>query len=111
MTDRKTLALLPSLTQLTAEQFRPFAVVPAETEWLANLGNKGTRRVYEPVIRDLMRFTGIATSQEFRTVTRAPMCSRGAMISTAGNSPLRLSATISRGMGGVGSCIMHASEE
>lgn len=64
---------LPALTptQLTAAQFKTLAVVPPEHEWFANLGNKGTRRVYEPVIRDFMRFVGITTPQEFRSVTRA----------------------------------------
>lgn len=59
------------VTQLTAAQFRTLAAVPPEHEWFANLGNNGTRRVYEPVIRDFMRFTGITTPQEFRSVTRA----------------------------------------
>ena len=71
MPDFKTLLPAPSPTQLTAEQFRTLAAVPAENEWFTNLGNKGTRRVYQPVIRDFMRFTGITTPQEFRTVTRA----------------------------------------
>lgn len=62
---------VPSPNQLTAEQFRILAAVPPENEWFANLGNTGTRRVYEPVIRDFMRFTGITTPQEFRRVTRA----------------------------------------
>lgn len=71
MTPDNSLIPLPSPTQLTAEQFRTLAAVPPEIEWFANLGNKGTRRVYEPVIRDFMRFTGITTPQEFRRVTRA----------------------------------------
>lgn len=71
MTDSTLLAPLSSPTQLTAEQFTQLATVPAENEWFTNLGNKGTRRVYEPVIRDFMRFTGITTPQAFRTVTRA----------------------------------------
>ncbi len=71
MTSDTTLLPLPSPTQLTAAQFATLATVPAEDEWFANLGNKGTRRVYEPVIRDFMRFAGITTPAEFRTVTRA----------------------------------------
>ncbi|MGE3331967.1 MAG: tyrosine-type recombinase/integrase [Candidatus Melainabacteria bacterium] len=61
----------PASSQLTTEQFKTLAEVPPENEWFANLGNKGTRRVYEPVIRDFMRFTGITTPEEFRSVTRA----------------------------------------
>ena len=71
MPDSKSLLPAPFPTQLTAEQFRTLAAVPPENEWFTHLGNKGTRRVYEPVIRDFMRFTGITTPQEFRTVTRA----------------------------------------
>ena len=66
-----TTHLSPSSNQLTAAQFNTLASVPLEHEWFANLGNKGTRRVYEPVIRDFMRFVGITTPQEFRSVTRA----------------------------------------
>ena len=65
--------LVPSLspTQLPAARFAALAEMPPENEWFTNLGNKGTRRVYEPVIRDFMRFHGITTQSEFRTVTRA----------------------------------------
>lgn len=71
MTSDIPLLPLPSTSSLTAAQFTTLATVPAENEWFANLGNKGTRRVYEPVIRDFMRFVGITTPQEFRSVTRA----------------------------------------
>lgn len=71
MTSDTSLILLPSPNQLTAAQFRTLAAVPPEHEWFANLHNHGTRRVYQPVIRDFMRFTGIITPQEFRSVTRA----------------------------------------
>ncbi len=67
----KILLPLPSSNSLTAAQFTTLATVPAENEWFANLGNRGTRRVYEPVIRDFMRFVGITTPTEFRSVTRA----------------------------------------
>lgn len=71
MTSETSLVPLASPNQLIAERFRTLAAVPPEHEWFANLGNKGTRRVYEPVIRDFMRFTGITTPQAFRSVTRA----------------------------------------
>jgi integrase/recombinase XerD len=45
--------------------------VPPEFEWFANIRNPSTRRAYENAIRDFMQFTGIARSEEFRTVTRA----------------------------------------
>ena len=38
--------------------------MPPEHEWFANLSNTGTRRVYEPVIRDFMRYHGITTQPE-----------------------------------------------
>ena len=88
-------ALVPLLPPpaLTAEQFKQLATVPAENEWFTNLGNKGTRRVYEPVIRDFMRFTGIRPRRNSEQ-SLVPMCSRGAMTSTAGPSlPRRFAAT------------------
>ena len=45
--------------------------MPPEFEWFANIRNPSTRRAYENAIRDFMQFTGIARSEEFRTVTRA----------------------------------------
>ena len=51
--------------------FQRLADVPPEIEWFANLGNKATRRAYENALQDFMRFTGIARSDEFRSVTRA----------------------------------------
>ena len=69
--DNTLLLPLPSPTELTAAQFVALATVPAEDEWFANLGNQGTRLVYEPVIRDFMRFAGITTPAEFRNVIRA----------------------------------------
>lgn len=70
-TDPTALVPLLSSDQLPAARFVALAEMPPENEWFANLANTGTRRVYEPVIRDFMRFHGITTQQEFRTVTRA----------------------------------------
>jgi site-specific recombinase XerD len=56
---------------LTADAYRRLADVPPEVEWFANLGTPATRRAYENALQDFRRFTGIATPEEFRTVTRA----------------------------------------
>jgi site-specific recombinase XerD len=56
---------------LTAEEFNRLSDVPPEREWFRNIRNPSTRRAYENAIRDFMRFTGIARSEEFRAVTRA----------------------------------------
>ena len=56
---------------LTAADFLRLADVPPEAEWFANLTNRQTCRAYENTVKDFMRFTGIAKSEEFRAVTRA----------------------------------------
>jgi integrase/recombinase XerD len=57
------------------EQTEPNPIVladlPPAVEWFANLNNPRTRRGYENVIREFMRFTGIVRPEEFHTVTRA----------------------------------------
>src|ERR1022692_3569510 len=69
----KTLPVPRTLERrlLTSEQFRKLSVVPAETEWFANIKSAGTRRIYKIDIRDFMGFVGIVRPEEFRTVTRA----------------------------------------
>jgi integrase/recombinase XerD len=71
MTRRGMLPSLPSARRLTAPEYRRLASVPPEVEWLANLRNAGTRRIYQNDIRDFMRFVGVKRSGEFRSVTRA----------------------------------------
>ena len=56
---------------LTAAAFQKLADVPPEVEWFANLGNQATRRAYENALGDFMRFVGLASTTEFRAVTRA----------------------------------------
>ena len=65
------LPVLLEERKLTAAAYQRLAEVPPEVEWFANLGNKATRRAYENALGDFMRFTGIARSEEFRSVTRA----------------------------------------
>ena len=71
MISDNTFLPLPSPTQLNAARFADLATVPAEKEWFANLGNQGTRIVWELAIRDFVRFAGITTRAEFRNVIRA----------------------------------------
>jgi integrase/recombinase XerD len=63
--------ITPAERLLTAAEFHRLAEVPPEFEWFANLTNPSTKRAYEKAIGDFIRFTGIARSEEFRTVTRA----------------------------------------
>jgi integrase/recombinase XerD len=46
------------------------ATASARSRRFAHLSNPSTRRAYENAVRDLMRFTGLARPEEFRTVTR-----------------------------------------
>ena len=71
MTDQLPAPANPAGRLLTTDQFRHLADVPPEIEWFANPGNNATRRPYENALRDLMQFTGIVRSDEFRSVTRA----------------------------------------
>ena len=65
------LVPIPAGRLLTAAAFQKLADVPPELEWFANLGNKATRRAYENALGDFMRFVGLASTTEFRSVTRA----------------------------------------
>jgi hypothetical protein len=56
---------------LTAEQFEKLSDVPPEIEWLANITNQKTRRAYKIDVSEFSLFTGIQSSQELRTITRA----------------------------------------
>ena len=72
MTTDQLPTVIPSPGHLlTAAAFQKLADVPPEVEWFANLGNKVTRRAYENALGDFMRFVGLASTTEFRTVTRA----------------------------------------
>jgi integrase/recombinase XerD len=60
--------ITPTNRLLTAAEFHRLADVPPEVEWFRNIRNRSTRRAYENAVGD---FTGIASPDEFRTVTRA----------------------------------------
>jgi integrase/recombinase XerD len=47
-----------------------------ELDWLSSLGNHSTRRIYKTAVEEFMRFTSIAGSEEFRTVTRMHVMAR-----------------------------------
>jgi len=64
--------LLPVKSRsLTAAQFDRLAAVPAEDEWLANIGSRKTRRAYKVDVAEFSAFTGITESIQLRTVARA----------------------------------------
>jgi site-specific recombinase XerD len=61
----------PTERRLTAAQFQTLAEVPAAVEWFANIDNPRTRRAYQGDLEDFCHFVGLATADEFRSVTRA----------------------------------------
>jgi len=69
---RSGTALVPVTGRtLTPEQYADLADVPPEIEWLANITNPRTRRAYKIDVGEFMRFTGLRSPVELRTVTRA----------------------------------------
>jgi integrase/recombinase XerD len=56
---------------LTPAQYGDLADVPPELEWLANITNARTRRAYQIDVSEFMRFAGLRSSVDLRTVTRA----------------------------------------
>jgi len=55
---------------LTQAEFHRLADVPPEAQWFANLSCAQTRRAYQSDIGSFMRFVGIQSPEEFRTVAR-----------------------------------------
>jgi integrase/recombinase XerD len=64
-------ALIISPRSLTPAQYGDLADVPPELEWLANITNPRTRCAYKIDVGEFMRFTGLRSPVELRTVTRA----------------------------------------
>jgi len=60
-----------SARRLTAPESRQLSTVPGEAEWLANIRNPGTRRIYQRDLRNFMSFIGIGLPRDFRTITRS----------------------------------------
>jgi integrase/recombinase XerD len=56
---------------LTKTEFQRLADVPPEAEWFANLTNENTRRAYRNDVGSFMRFVGVKSPHEFRSVRRA----------------------------------------
>jgi integrase/recombinase XerD len=64
--------LLPvKARSLTAAQFAHLSDVPPETEWLANIGSRKTKRAYKVDVAEFMAFTGLSASPQLRNVARA----------------------------------------
>jgi integrase/recombinase XerD len=55
---------------LTQAEFHRLADVPPEAQWFANLASAQTRRAYQSDLGAFMRFAGIQSPEEFRTVAR-----------------------------------------
>lgn len=60
-----------SKESLALEQYRQLEDVPPELEWLANITNPKTRRVYKIDVAEFSAFTGLNEPAQLRTVTRA----------------------------------------
>ena len=56
---------------LSRSDFQRLSDVPPEAEWFANLTNENTRRAYRNDVGSFIRFVGINSPEEFRTVRRA----------------------------------------
>jgi integrase/recombinase XerD len=56
---------------LTATQFAQLAEVPPEEEWLANITNAKTRRAYKVDVAEFVRFSGLNSYGELRSVARS----------------------------------------
>lgn len=65
------LVAVESPGMLTTAQFHQLADVPPAMTWFANIDNPQTRRAYQSDLQEFMTFTGIATPDQFRIVTRA----------------------------------------
>lgn len=69
--DREIVRSNTEVRKLTAAEFQTLAEVPPEAEWFANLTNPNTRRAYRNDVYDFMGFTGLNSTEQFRTVKRA----------------------------------------
>ncbi len=65
------LTIPPRRGLLSRAEFEGLAAVPPEAEWFANIDNAKTRRAYRIDLADFLSFTGLASADEIRLVTRA----------------------------------------
>jgi integrase/recombinase XerD len=68
---RHEISRVSSERLLSKSEFQRLGDVPPEAEWFANLTNKNTRRAYRNDVGSFMRFVGINSPHEFRSVRRA----------------------------------------
>lgn len=66
---RRLPTVVPS-QQLSRDQFQRLDAVPDLFEWLANIGNRNTRRAYQHDMADFMRFAGLQQPDEIASVSR-----------------------------------------
>jgi len=57
--------------RLTAVEFQQLAAVQAAVEWFANIDNPRTRRAYQNDLTDFSSFIVLASTDDFRQVTRS----------------------------------------
>ena len=65
------LTPIDRLGLLTQAEFHRLADVPPEAQWFVNLASAQTRRAYQSDLGAFMRFAGIQSPEEFRTVVRS----------------------------------------
>jgi integrase/recombinase XerD len=99
--------LLPVKTRsLTAAQFDHLSDVPPETEWLANIGSKKTKRAYKVDVAEFTVFTGLSASGQLRDVARAHVIAWRKDMERRGLSP----ATIRRKLSALSSLFDYLCE-
>ena len=72
---------------LTPAQCGDLAEVPPELEWLANITNPKTRRVYKIDVGEFSAFAGLEGPAELRTVARAHVITWRRDLEARGLSP------------------------
>lgn len=80
---------------LTAEQFRRLSKVPTAVEWLENIANARTRRVYENHATEFAQFVQLKHPDQFRDVTRAHVIAYRKRLERAGHAPATIRAKLS----------------
>ncbi|MBX7222582.1 MAG: tyrosine-type recombinase/integrase [Blastocatellia bacterium] len=76
-------------------EFYQLAEVPPEMEFLGNIENLGTQRIYADAVRDFMTFFGLNQAGQFRTVTRAHVIAWRQSLKTRNLSPTTIRRKLS----------------
>ncbi|MCF6283587.1 MAG: tyrosine-type recombinase/integrase [Candidatus Hydrogenedentes bacterium] len=96
----KTKEIIPAAAaattlSLSAEEFHRLKKVPDAVEWLENLANARTRRVYEKHVSEFARLLALEHPDQFREVTRAHVIAYRKRMEALGNAPATIRAKLS----------------